>query len=140
LKNVGDQPVYVHPSGGCGFDLRMSSCAAGYENDLPWYNPCPCSCEFSGCPACGACSPGAQVLEPGKTRDVHWGGEVWVQQATCVRLQAVPAGLYQISVPVYGQPGATDMTAPHPVQVVRRTFALPAPGGVVEVELGDGDR
>ncbi len=137
LRNDGPQPLIVRWGGGCAWDFRISSCASSFTDALQPRDPCPCLCEFSGCPSCGACGPEEEAIAPGRSSDRQWEGGLLVEQprgqSTCLEPRTVPAGLYRLSLPVYAS--SEDARRSAPLRTVVKDFSLPAAGAVVALDL-----
>lgn len=139
FKNAGSTAITYHH--GCWPGFEVSSCASGYTDQLAGRLFCPCACSADrGCPVCGGCAGGAAELPAGQHIDLSWEASIAVLSKRgdreCHESRPLPAGLYRVSMAIYGSP-EDAMKEVSPVRVVAREFALPAPGDTLEISLSE---
>jgi hypothetical protein len=146
LLNHGASPVYVRDDGCVGITLDIASCASRFTDRLGPVFACACSCRDASCqgpPGCPPCAaPSGKAVLPGQALDVRWNAIALDFQNrtndTCVDPRPLPAGIYSVSVAIFDAPDLS-LGGGTPARFASRTFALPAPGDVVEVVLAPPD-
>lgn len=124
---------------GCQLRMTVTSCADGYTDSLSLSADCtgPCGPGAPGCVMCGACMQDAPLIGPGEEFEQSWAGNTFTfgteNGCSCHEMHAAPAGKYRVSVPVYAS--ETDALEGNPSREVSVDFTLPAPGGLVDVNL-----
>jgi hypothetical protein len=142
LINRNDRTVYLDRRGCQGVRLEVSSCARRYTDSLGPSDLCVCDCSDASCRGPLPCPPCPSLpplpLGPGESVEVPWMAlEVSLRDrgaSQCLERTFLPAALYDVRVPVYDDADLA-LAATHPARTAHRTFALPAPGDVVEVGL-----
>jgi hypothetical protein len=134
LRNVGPTPVFYR--GSCVIEFAVGSCAAGFADDLNHLGAGGCSCEFHGnCPVGGPCEPLKGSIDPGEEVIVPWAAialtRSMVDGVECSRGVNLPAGSYELRLPLYADTSATDP----PLRTVRRSFTLPAVESALDVPI-----
>ena len=131
-------PVYIRND--CTLDYDLYSCNSG-GTPLKRSAACvaDCNSQASGCLACGPCPLGAELIQPGDMIKDSWGGKIYTYGSlpsgcACASGSNAAPGVYHIAVVSYFS--AADAMAKtngysHTVQ-----FMLPAPNGIVQVDLG----
>jgi hypothetical protein len=134
-KNV--QPVYLLRQ--CRTQFAVKSCFDGYQSSLAISADCTVDCNDPPVGACMACDCAFDMVpvSDSSSLEVSWPGNTYTfaknaDGCECHNRFEAPAGKYRIEVPVYLTnelyPSTPDYTA-----VV--DFTLPAPSGVVTVDL-----
>jgi len=139
IVNPTSQNLFVRED--CMLNWSLHSCADGYGQALPHAADCTMECvddPNSGCIACGACMLLALPVSAGSPVTTDWSGHTYKfsQNANgcgCHEQYSAPAGKYAIRVPVFlSQEDAASGNAAYDAWTY---FELPAPNGVVEVNL-----
>jgi hypothetical protein len=138
--SMGGVDTWLHQ--GCEVELSVTSCADGYSAALSMWPGCTVDCsDTSGCIACGACWDGGVLVDPSSPFEVQWSANTYTFGQTangceCSSPHPVSAAHYRLTVPVYGS--ELDTTQGAPMWSTTVDFELPAPSGIVEVQLGGG--
>ncbi len=140
FRTDSTDPVYIYA--GCRLRYDVLSCADGYNQSLAMFADCttPCSDTSGGCIACGACFEEARAVTSSTPTEDIWPGNTYTfgtdpQGCSCHRGFTAPAGKYRVSVPVYLSESDALSGGPSVATIVDVDFDLPAPNGVVVVDL-----
>lgn len=144
IVNPTSQSLFVRED--CMLNWSLYACTDGYTTALSHAANCTidCSDDPTGCIACGACMLTAHEVTPAAPVSADFGGYTYTfsQNASgcsCHNQIVAPPGKYAIRVPVFlSQQDAESGTAAYTAEAY---FDLPAPNGVVEVnlaQLGEG--
>jgi len=136
--NKSSTPIWLRED--CMVRYELYSCADGYQVELPHAADCMMSCsdDFGGCIACGACMVQAHEVTPTTPVETEWSGNTYKFSTNgtgcqCYDQFAAPAGKYAIRLPVwFSEEQATSFG---PSAEAMGYFELPAPNGVVEVNV-----
>ncbi len=129
----------------CELRWQLYSCADGYQQALSHSAMCTSACDDvvnGGCIVCGACMVGAREVTSAQPAEVAWQGSVYdfdtVQGCYCHREQNPLPGKYRFTTQVYAteQEAREGSAAGRTVSV---EVELPAPGGVVTIDLSQLD-
>lgn len=130
-------PVYLRFE--CSLSYNLYACGS---SALPRSGACTADCSdtsSSGCIACGACAFGAKPVGPGASLEDSWDGRIYSSGTLpsgcpCTTGANAAPGMYTIGLSeFFSEADALANTNGYPRQV---QFQLPAPNGVVEVDLG----
>ncbi len=124
----------------CALRYDVTGCATGYAEPLVRTGVCTVPCDGPpDCIACGACPMVAPEVLPGDSIGDGWAGLAFTFDTNasgcqCHHESVAPAAKYRVIVPVYeSAEAARDFGMPSHLAEV--DFSLPAPGGLVVVEL-----
>jgi hypothetical protein len=98
-----------------------------------------CSDTSIGCIACGACFSGAKEVAPGTPIDDTWDGRIYqygmlASGCSCATGHYAAPGSYTLVISEFlSESDAMNNANPY---VLKIPFQLPAPNGVVSVDLG----
>jgi hypothetical protein len=130
LENPSAASVFIWH--GClGYRFSIAQVTGNNSTDVSPRFFCGCNCSDSSCrsnPMCGPCASDAVVeVRPGESLEVNWVAQtVRAEQRagySCANVTFLPAGLYQITVPVYDS--ETEATAQSNPRQVTLDFVLP---------------
>lgn len=135
IKSTSGSTLYLYQD--CSIELAITSCADGYVDAISTSGACTAVCGTGDCIECGACPENAVPVTQGGAVQWGWDGNIYTfgQQngCTCFTSAAAPGGDYRITISVYtSEADALSHANGTPVSV---DFSLPAPNGVVEVDL-----
>lgn len=141
LQNPSPVPITLWQD--CDYGQNITSCESSYTEALAIAADCTISCSEppGGCIACGACLSQPITLAPNEQKEVTWDGNTYtfsqLDGCNCHNTFAAPAAHYRFSIPIYPMVDPSDPFAPKPdpIKTVSQDFVLPAPGGVVSVNL-----
>jgi hypothetical protein len=131
-------PVYLRRE--CDLQFDVTACADGYSAPVGRSGSCSVDCAdpSGGCIACGACMvDGVGVLGDAPSQ-ASWDGSTYTfgqnaEGCPCHTAHAAPAQKYRLRVPVFA---TQDAAVTNQVGwTVTTDFTLPAPNGVVVVDL-----
>jgi hypothetical protein len=139
ITNPTSQKLYVRED--CMLNWSLYSCADGYTSSVPHAADCMMECTDQpgmGCIACGACMLSALEVTAGQPVVTDWSGFAYtfgqnLDGCSCFNQAVAPAGKYAIKIPVYLS--ENDAAGGNSVYDAWAYFELPAPNGVVEVNL-----
>jgi len=129
-------PVYLRFE--CGLTYDLYACGSSTLLRRPGCTP-DCSDTSSGCWECGVCSSGVDPIGPGVSLEESWDGQIYSYGTTpsgcrCATGANAAPGMYTIGLSeFFSEADALANTNGYPRQV---QFQLPAPNGVVQVDLG----
>jgi len=129
-------PMYLRFD--CSLNYNLYACGS---SALTRSNACTADCSdtSSGCIACGACAYGAKPVGPGASLEDSWDGRIYSfgtlpSGCACTTGANAAPGMYTIGLSeFFSEADALANTNGYPRQV---QFQLPAPNGVVQVDLG----
>jgi hypothetical protein len=129
-------PVYLRFE--CSLNYNLYACGS---SALTRSGACTADCSdtSSGCIACGACAFGAKPVGPGASLEDSWDGRIYSygtlpSGCPCTTGANAAPGMYTIGLSeFFSEADALANTNGYPRQV---QFQLPAPNGVVQVDLG----
>jgi hypothetical protein len=138
LDNGASDALFVREE--CDIDLRVYSCADGYDLPLTRSGICTSACNEGPdvCVACGACYSGPREVAAGEQITLDWPGHTYdfdenAAGCQCHYQYVAPAGSYRAVIAVYAASADVDQNmAPREVQV---DFTLPDDDGIVTLDL-----
>lgn len=124
----------------CAFRFDVTACATGYAEPLVRSGACTAPCSGPpDCIACGACPLGGAEVPPGDVLGEDWSGLTFTfgtnaSGCQCHDESFAPAAKYRVVVPVY-ESAESARALGMPSHRVEVDFPLPAPDGIVSIEL-----
>jgi hypothetical protein len=118
---------------GCEIEWALLSCSDDYQTPLVKSAGCTGDCADPGCVMCEACPPPESLwIPPGGSVEATWNGNTYTfadnAGCQCHTATAAPPGKYAARVSVYSNIAESGWES-------FEYFELPAPGGVVELQL-----